>query len=161
MKVRRLRRIVKHILEEPLRVNMTPLIHSRDPNIKSQLSDERRHLPFDHVHRWPDCGTVACIAGWEIVLYGKVDFTENGDNIWTSQERLELPNSKLFYVPSWPTNFQTKLHDERPGTLAYAQIVAQAVEDYIKTGGWPNRENENQDTLSLTNDQGTYSVYRY
>lgn len=155
MKVRRLRRIVKHILEEPLRVNMSELVHSKNDTVVKDLKTLSQQgfyiggllaLPLDHVHRWPECGTVACLSGWEILLYGKL----TTDDVKVSQERLELPNSSLFFIQFWPNQFRSAIRDEKPGTKAYAQIVAAAVEDYIKTGGWQNRENEyeneNQDT---------------
>lgn len=159
MKVRHLRRIVKHILEEPLRINMDDLIRSRNSKLYGQLQqgvlshlskETVQSLPDGHVHRWPSCNTVACLSGWEILLYGN----PTKDDIWSSIERLELPNKDLFYLHYWPQPWQSKIYSEKPGTKAYAQVVAQAVEDYIKTGGWPNPKTENQ--VTYTSSQDTY-----
>lgn len=139
MKTRRLKRIVKHILEEPLRLDMIELIRSRDKDLLNKLGkngwypEYTASLPISHVRRWPSCNTVACLSGWENLLYGKP-----GDGVVPSKERLELPNYKLFMIHNWPYRWQREISGLKSGTREYALIVAQVVDDYIKTGGWIN-----------------------
>ena len=137
MNVERLRKIKDHILEEPLRVNMGPLICSRgnrkllDANWCIDIT-----LPLSHRRRWPDCGTVGCIAGWEIILYGHPE-TEGAND---AERRLELPNDDLFYVYRWPGGLRDKISGLRGGTPAYAAVVAEAIESYISSNGWEGEE---------------------
>ncbi len=128
MNVRRLRRIKEYILAEPLRVNMDILLRERSTD----------SLPQHHRNRWPKCGTVACISGWENVLYFKQK--KNGyillDGVQGSIERLELPNNRLFHSSCWPYEFSCVLLKLTPGTVKYAKVVAEAIESYISTNGW-------------------------
>lgn len=137
MRVDRLQRIKRHILEEPLRVNMEPLLCKPDLQkaARGYFGAKRRTLPYDHPPTWPACKTVACIAGWEIALYGDPveDFAE------AARERLELPNDSLFYAAGWPDALRESLFAEDPGTANYAKVVADAIEDYIRTGGWSDQ----------------------
>lgn len=123
MNVRRLRRIKKYILDEPLRVNMRILIRK-----KVLYCD----LPYEHRKQWPKCGTVACISGWEISLYGDPIH----DSPFESKDRLELPNHRLFHVSNWPDELRDKIAHLTSGTVKYANIVAEAIESYISTNGW-------------------------
>lgn len=127
--VEALERIKQHVLEEPLRLNMRPLLARREKPERFYGSSK---LPVDHTRKWPACGTVGCISGWEIMLYGDPDTDFTGE----SRDRLGLPNEHLFYVQCWPVEFYGRLGKERPGTLGYAKVVAEAIDDYIATGGW-------------------------
>ena len=56
--VKLLRKVRRHILAEPKRVNMGRFIYRK--------KDDPEMLEW-----WPACGTVACIAGWAVTLSGE------------------------------------------------------------------------------------------
>ena len=136
-----LRRVKKHILEEPRRLNMDTLgcrVYSEDG---------------------PPCGTVACIAGWTAVLTKKqlpaqddVDgWRELLCNAWEkATQKLGLSqeeSQRLFAEPrfygnknydygenTWPTRFAVRyLKAERSETRA--RVTAERIEHFIATNG--------------------------
>ena len=67
LNVKLLEKIKKHILEEPLRLNMEVFQVSRDDAERGEWCgscfDPGRELQY------PGCGMAACVAGWACLLY--------------------------------------------------------------------------------------------
>jgi hypothetical protein len=61
--VKLLRKIQKHILEEPKRFIMSDIIVRDRPG--AEFDD------YGISFQIPDCGTTACICGWALILGGK------------------------------------------------------------------------------------------
>lgn len=134
LNVRLLRRIQKHILEEPLRFLMRTQLMKRTPGAVIATDDWRERQQV------PECGTVACIAGWALLLSHQ-PIRENSP--WGSVRSraakiLGLPptvvdNDELFQVWGWPEKFRARY---REATLprTRAKIAADRIEHLIKTG---------------------------
>lgn len=115
MNVRLLRKVKKHILEEPRRFQMSEGL------------------------RFADEGTVGCIAGWTCVLGDrKVDWSERTD--WTdvrdrARALIGIENhTVLFRVSCWPEPFSTRYVNAKT-TRTRAKIAAERIEHFIKTKG--------------------------
>jgi hypothetical protein len=105
--------------------------------------------------RPPECGMVACLGGWGLVLSkrpeGEGQFKQIG---WQAQNSTPDPSiplsiaqqaqrvlglsdqqaNILFYVTGWPEKFGTRISKYRPGTPAYARTVNARVNHFLKTG---------------------------
>ena len=68
LNVRLLRRVKKHILEEPRRFVMWSWMLT-----KSRFGSTYPADGYGHVHqvKFASCGTAACVAGWTCLLGGK------------------------------------------------------------------------------------------
>lgn len=129
MNTKLLRKVAKHIAEEPRRLEMeymtTPL---------SKITPKDR----------PPCGTVACIAGWALILtkearYANTNFPvdESGDEVCADAAENLLGISdgqKLFYVNDWPNPFRD-LYVAAKTPRGRASAAAARIEHFIKTKG--------------------------
>jgi hypothetical protein len=142
MNVKLLRKVAKHILEEPKRLDMNTL-------------GERKEGPGA-----PPCGTATCISGWSCVLgqpKAKVGFNSSGDltingldNLWGMGRRLlRLTDTEavtLFREPclaitqydgtrtGWPEKF-SKGYTSARSAKQRARITVARIEHFIKTKG--------------------------
>jgi hypothetical protein len=119
---RLLRRVAKHILAEPKRLDMAYFI--------DRVTD-----PKGVAHKMPPCGTVGCIAGWAVTLsttervaYGRIatraaKFIGIGDVV----------AQRLFYPGQWPEEF-SRINEYRAQTVRHARLTAKRIEHFIKTG---------------------------
>jgi hypothetical protein len=118
MNVELLRKIQKHILEEPKRIYMP-----------------RWRLVFSAIRKEglcaPECGTVGCIGGWAEILSGVEGYAR--DLLGLDSEHGEA--SRLFNDDEWPEKFQTGLRKANPQTQAYAQVVSDRIDHFISTRG--------------------------
>lgn len=152
MNVKLLKRVRRHILAEPKRLCMATGLMLKKGNVGNTGIK---------ITKMPSCGTVACIAGWAVLLSQETrkwkvrkiarTLTEkNGrEKNWTSlsykaKTLLELTNTEaaeLFeagpFVSSWPYEWREKLEATYPGTRAYARVVAAYITHFIKTNGQP------------------------
>lgn len=125
------------ITKEPKRMNMC------------QFADYATYRFF--ASERPACNTVGCIAGWGIILEsGKPEskFQTLVEPIRElSKERKSVVNraakllginkaqaEDLFFLNSWPIKFNRRLEKFIPGTAAYARVVCQRIDHFIKTG---------------------------
>lgn len=157
LNVRLLRRIQKHILAEPLRIDMGEFVKTKY---------------FDEVEQ-PPCGTTACIAGWALILSGakpqsvynmlpeniarraatllgiKYVTPSTSADWWHSPTWNDSDSQavKLFDGEQWPERFSNRLdlamnamHDasSRAQVIAVkrrmARVTADRIEHLIKTG---------------------------
>lgn len=139
MNVKLLRKIKKEILAEPLRFDM--------------------HGWFNADDRIAPCKSTACIAGWTVALdhMGKttswksvIAQRNDGDAEGEARRLLKLDfeqANRLFFIAGWPREFHDR-YWEIENTLNYrdikgarlkrkqlAQIAAERIDHFIKTGG--------------------------
>jgi hypothetical protein len=124
-----LQRVKAHILEEPLRLNMTDWVRRGERRI-GEMVDDGEHEAV------PPCGTVACVAGWVVELGAK---RPKQIPLSTPDKAMQLLgirgvdawNVDLFFDNQWPAALRTAIRGKRPGTLPYAKVVAMAIERFI------------------------------
>ncbi len=122
-------RIEAAILEEPKRIHMAEWVF------------DTKYLKASRI---PECGTVACIAGWACAIGMRLNSKRllehrcRGDIPFDAGNLLKLESAyernSLFLVSAWPDKWATRLSRHRPGTKAYAKVVV----DYIR---WWRQEN--------------------
>lgn len=61
-------RIQKHILEEPKRFDMNTLVDRFKVNRETLQDSHLKHVVEEELKELPQCNTVACIAGWTVLL---------------------------------------------------------------------------------------------
>lgn len=132
MNVKLLRKIQKHILAEPRRLDMQYIYTPRQAR-KAE----------------PPCGTVCCIAGWAIYLKhkGKVvpydgiflksikDETVMGAP--AAEKILSINKTQkdnLFFMWGWPEKFR-KLYDKAKTAKTRAKIASERIDLFIATKG--------------------------
>lgn len=118
-----LRKVQKHILEEPRRLDM----HYWEKNVSEEVSP---------------CGTVACIAGWACLLSGmKVEGTVNypieaikllripSGNYWEGGSLAD----RLFLAKDWPNKFSSSYFTAQTSKTK-AKVTARRIDYFIKEG---------------------------
>lgn len=135
LNVRLLRRIQKHILEEPRRFFMESVVVATTPG--SRKWDESASWFTDLSRTVPPCGTAACIHGWTALLSGKtIQETEDLRFRW-SQNKLGLSPSyqidNLFIAEYWPSPFDGRYLSAR-GPKQRAKIACARIDHLIETG---------------------------
>lgn len=129
MNVKLLRKVKRHILEEPKRFVMSVVVMSVvDTYKENSLSGKVFGMrPF------PKCGTAACVAGWACILSGK-DRLDVG--MITAQRLLDLTPEqamRLFEPSKWPEQYEAGTTDD--GKNKTAKIAAARIDHFIKTKG--------------------------
>lgn len=123
MNVKLLRKVKKHILEEPKRFLMRYWLVRKNSGAR---------LPASHAG-FAKCGTAACIAGWTWTLeHPQTPFPGS----WDVADLLGIDREnrfRLFAVDHWPTQFRNKFKDD--GTAESAKVAAARIEHFIKTKG--------------------------
>ncbi len=127
-----LRKVAKHILAEPKRLNMADWI------IRKRIPKQKQHDGFAgniKEYGFARCNTAACIAGWIMLLYdGK-----NADAVSASIRAREIlgldlytGGHDLFAVDTWDQPYQSK-YMESTTVLDKAKVAAAYINHYIKT----------------------------
>jgi hypothetical protein len=135
--ITRLQAVKQHILEEPRRLNMFVWGIKTNPELAKQ---------FQHL---PPCGTVGCIAGWTLLLFGPpieelTEFRNDDGSFELGGSRivdqaanlLELDPweaNDLFHVNNWPEPFKDHFI-AAISPRSSAQILADAIDDFIARG---------------------------
>lgn len=135
LNVKLLRRIQKHILEEPRRFFMAGVVITGDPG--KAFPDHWAYV--DLPGTVPPCGTAACVHGWTALLSGKTIAQTKQLNFAWSRRALGLPvmkdesNDPLFYADNWPEPFRGsyRVCKEPAGR---AEIASKRIDHLIKTG---------------------------
>lgn len=131
MNVKLLRKVKKHILEEPRRFAMGTWLKKYTPGT---LIDEPDSEAFV-TRRVPACGTVGCIAGWTVDLTGGKSNRAAFES--TARRRLEISPTKstrLFYTYAWPQKFLDRYLNANTKQTR-AKIAAERIEHFISTKG--------------------------
>lgn len=131
-----MREVVKHVKEEPLRLNMDFGFTKRNIN-KKEIN-------------YPACGMVGCFGGWACQLFKlPVNWQKSNDfDKWgydwayieeNTQRFMRMPTTDLFYVSAWPSDLQDRyenvhfddsLTEEQKHTES-VNLLEEAVEAYI------------------------------
>jgi hypothetical protein len=125
MKVKLLRKVKKHILEEPKRLFMAWYVVRKgdDASVIRGMRDDR----------FADCGTAACIAGWTLILSGEdTPYSRSA----AAAKLLGIDHNlaaNLFEPSLWPAKFMDGLADD--GDAYTAKVCAARIEHFIKTKG--------------------------
>lgn len=115
-----LQKVKQHILEEPRRLRMTTWFY------KTDLVD-----PMS-----PPCGTIGCIAGFTVMLSGKIVEVET-----VQEEAMELLGindkqaGELFYTSQWPQRFSTEYFDYGWASKERAEVTARRIDAFIEQYG--------------------------
>lgn len=132
MNTKLLRRIAKHITEEPRRLDMSGFYYK--PRRSFVLDHSAPKVPcYDPA----PCGTAACIAGWAVGLE-LGDVAAMSTAIRPRAEKLLgidfIQSSRLFFVEYWPKNLSQKY--ERAATVAEkAKVAVTRINRFIRTKG--------------------------
>jgi hypothetical protein len=134
MNVKLLRKVKKHILEEPKRFRMMGWVLRR--NEAATLVEDAGTGSSRVLWEFPQCDTAACIGGWGVLLTAKRKVRTN--DLFARAKRVFGLNqnqaSILFGVYDWPGKFQNRfLNSKKPETRA--KIAAARIEHFIKTNG--------------------------
>lgn len=163
MNIKLLEKVKAHILEEPRRVNMAYWLALKDTTgVTNAALPTVAWATVMHAakNRAPACGTVGCIAGWTIIVARKKRavkaLTKAGtrypiaqlaadvlgltqlsryeeESLWSQTQPSQ--RMRLFLPDRWPEPFRAKLKTHRPGTKAYAKVIAKRIDFFIKTNG--------------------------
>jgi len=133
--VRLLRKIQKHILEEPKRLRMNYwFIDGLTPG--ARFGGRLGYFDINESAEVPECGTVGCIAGWACVLSGPKPLTGE----WLDgrgQEALALTDDqrlRLFNVSNWPQLFIDK-YAKAKTPRGRGTATASRIDHFIATKG--------------------------
>lgn len=129
LNVKLLRKIQRHITEEPRRFVMSNWMRRGSPG--AIITDFASQQPI------PDCGTAACIGGWALLLSGEdynsaIINTEGKATKILGIEGLEAPG-RLFGVSQWGKFKKRFEKARRPETRA--KIACERIDHYIATKG--------------------------
>jgi hypothetical protein len=124
-----LEKVKAHILEEPRRFNMSLFVFNQG-EIEDLPKNER-----------PPCGTMACIAGWAVMLADGPPAIINDDYYLTVEDRAvevlglnEEQVGALFYDPAWPEKYADAYENARTPRQR-ARVAARRIDHFIKTNG--------------------------
>ena len=136
LNVRLLRRIQRHILEEPRRFQMdAEIIQAKTQH---QWLNCITFFSRDASKTMPPCGTAACIAGWANILSDIQLRGREGRNSAADLLGIEAGNSwchhPLFFARNWPEPYATRYKNAKTPKLR-AKIAAARIEHLIKTKG--------------------------
>lgn len=125
MNVKLLRKVKKHILEEPRRYDQDATVCTSQPG-----------SPYEGKHVYPACGTIACIGGWALVLSGK----KNSSDLGIARQLLDLDYEQADRLfggiggGNWPELFDNAYLKAK--TLrGRVRVAARRIEHFIKTEG--------------------------
>lgn len=136
MNIELLQKVKQAILDEPRKMDMNVWFdrfwadEEEKVRVLRLLGKEEAQLP--------PCGTIGCIAGWSVLLGSSMDPGELVHVGSTAARLLDLDFEQaydLFHTTTWPSDLREKLSDSEPGTIEYAQVVAEAIDRYI-AGDW-------------------------
>jgi hypothetical protein len=129
MNVKLLRKVKKHILEEPKRFIMGDWVVRKEYPDQQLFDDDGKPRTF------AKCGTAACIAGWTMLL-SKVDPDKVDSYSGAASKLLGLKErfSPLFYTDQWPAKYEDAYVNAKT-PAGRARVAARRIEHFIKTNG--------------------------
>lgn len=142
-------KIKKHILDEPMRLRMDQWLMQDMPTTKKYNSLPGYNEPNEY--EIPACGTVACLAGWAILLnsHEAQEVRQKDDPFAPYSARgcdilgidSDIAPYDLFFVDQWPQPFQDdyleverNFEDLSPELrqVERAQIVGRLIDHFIE-----------------------------
>ncbi len=141
LNVKLLKRVRKHVLAEPGRLNMWAWLVkevSKTCGIKKLPTPNPNNPKPLFQLKVGKCDTVGCIAGWVVFLGDPPEHsTPVGMISMRAAELLGIPLGKaegLFWPHRWAPEMLTKLKKTRPGTKAHAEVVVEALDLWMRDG---------------------------
>lgn len=165
LNVELLEKVKAHVLEEPRRVRMEAWgisLHMSEAEKDRARYDVLEDLfvlendadyedaetrGFAELIDFPECGTVACIAGWGKILsqpdpaaaMRDPDFLRKLSALpaYESEALFGVTHQqadRLFFVARWPRKFERRYEGARSATVR-ARVVADRIDHFIKTNG--------------------------
>lgn len=137
LNVRLLRRIQKHILEEPRRFMM--VASNFVATTQEQWHCFRRHLFSDASEIMTPCGTAACIAGWANILTGVNPRSFKAGDPQRAAVQIGITpsplwsKSNLFVIENWPEPFCSRYKKAKTSRVR-VKIACKRIDHLIKTG---------------------------
>lgn len=127
MNVELFEKIKTHVREEPKRLYMGDWVMRKLPS----LDDNRPDF-------FPECGTVACMAGWAVLLNTPLDPLYVRSYLVESQARKALDidgeqASGLFYVGNWPKEF-LRAYTGTEDRKERAEIFCSRIDHFLQHG---------------------------
>lgn len=117
MNTRLLRKVAKHISEEPRRLAMSIFADTGNTGDNA-----------------PPCGTIGCIAGWASILTG-TSAADADDLTGRAALKLTLLEARrLFWTDGWPDDFSRRYWTAKTCKGRASTAVAR-IEHFIKTKG--------------------------
>lgn len=137
--VKLLRKVQKHILEEPNRFVMGDFIQRKTKKSPQFYGDD-----FSH-HDFAPCGTAACIAGWAFALVNPKSRATDGNLIERKAVQIlgleydptgetETNSGKLFFVTQWPKKYRNSFRAAKSQKMR-ARVAVRRIDHFIKTKG--------------------------
>lgn len=131
MNVKLLRKIKKHILEEPRRFLMrTFMVRKSEVVGKTFNGDSYQRIPF------AKCGTAACIGGWAVLLSDGMDAPIDCVRERANQLLGLSPNdmhNEVYEVNYWPEEFSSAYREAKT-QRARATVAAKFIDYLTKKG---------------------------
>lgn len=146
--VKLVKKVQKHILEEPKRLNMHDWVNRLEDVLEGDPTWDQRQMA-----KFPVCGTTGCIAGWTVLLSRPVVKDEKGHlvvdrTILYESEAAALLQIKdgysaenactdtLFYAGNWPEPYRSQYYGDglRIGSPEAAKITVDRLEHFLTTG---------------------------
>jgi|GEM_PF-6633598 hypothetical protein len=132
MNTRLLRKVAKHIAEEPKRFVMGAWILRKHGDSKIV---EMENVDGKEIWDFPKCGTAACINGWGHILVNKEFRTEGAFISGAELFDISVPQAeRLFRVIDWPEKFRNRFRRGKT-PAARAKVAVARIEHFIKTKG--------------------------
>ena len=127
--VKLLRKIAKHITEEPRRFIMRSFVYTADSWGDRFRGDDGLE------HKFAECGTAACIGGWAVILSQGTQYMGEYRHRAISLLGLEGMNEdRLFEVSQWPSRFEKRYRTAKTQRQR-AKVAAERIEHFIATKG--------------------------
>lgn len=133
-------KVKAHILEEPRRLNMSEWKQTAKPGLEVKAGYEAGKQWAADVYvkltkkTAPPCNTVACIAGWTVLL-GDPGATYDVINVgYKASQLLGLDSDILFFPKNWPEPFKST-YPKCKTSRDRARLVAKVIDLFIKTNG--------------------------
>lgn len=135
LNVRLLRKIQRHIIEEPRRFFMGGVVATGTPG--SEFTKWACYA-YDLAETVPACGTAACIHGWTVILSGKTPAQVYHLSFeWSLRKLGLLPSweneNRLFICDDWPGPFRERYRNAKTPKQR-AKIACARIDHLIKTG---------------------------
>jgi hypothetical protein len=126
LNVKLLRKIKKHVEEEPRRLIMA----------RWQQKGRAGELVEDEAATFnlPECGTAACIAGWAVNLSGKKIETDVGARAMTLLGLTFEQSQNLFNTGNWPGDYGDKF-DNETSPERRVKILGKLIDKVIESKG--------------------------
>ncbi len=134
-------RVKAHILEEPRRLSMDTWFNTNESYI-GDINDTYAELC--PTYKFAPCGTVACIAGWTVLLHdGNVKSSRDisiraaellGLNYTPARRDDEMFYGTLFYPSQWDEGWYDS-YKESETVEQKAIVAADYIDHFIKTRG--------------------------